>query len=234
MKVRSEDILNISFSGSIFGYNRKEVDEFLDEAAEQMRALEREREEMILALDTLMKQVDSMNGKKEEQEKSEKDGNAQAKPSRSRERKAPVAEREHRNDQSASDDVEPSESEEQTEIMAPIRPIHRGTGERSKRTMPAFLRPKPFDAEAGESSADAEPSTVHQPESVELENETPQTEAPAVAGDTPGVTALSSLREEIAAAAAEVAADSPIRKEIAAAAAKAASERNECAPEEHE
>ncbi|MDO4493265.1 MAG: DivIVA domain-containing protein [Clostridia bacterium] len=62
MRIKPDDILNIGFSTGVMGYDRREVDAFLDDVAEEMRHLEREKSElkaMVSKMSTELKKLQS-------------------------------------------------------------------------------------------------------------------------------------------------------------------------------
>lgn len=154
MKITSEELLNVCFSSSLIGYDRKEVDEFLDAAAEEMRNMEREKEEMLAALDSLMKEIERMNDRAEStesEEKLEKEIPSPKKAPIQREKKASA---EKQNGRGTALNMEKIESEASfsdqdmiKESVAPSRHILRGTGERNKRSLPSFLHPHPIESQ---------------------------------------------------------------------------------------
>lgn len=151
MKITSEEMLNVSFSGSLLGYDRKEVDEFLDAAAEEMRNLEHEKEEMIAALDSLMKEIERRNTKAESEEKQEKEPVSTKKAPVQHEKKA-SAEKQSGSGTTAKAEKTTKEEplpdqDEKKEPVAPSRHILRGTGERNKRSLPSFLHPHPIESQ---------------------------------------------------------------------------------------
>jgi len=56
--IKPEDIIQVEFSRSLFGYDMKEVDTLLDAVIEQMEAWERERQEMLTALECLLQELE--------------------------------------------------------------------------------------------------------------------------------------------------------------------------------
>ena len=61
--IKPEDLIKVEFSRSFLGYDMKEVDALLDAVIEQMEAWEKERSEMLTALEYLLQEI-------EQQEKS--------------------------------------------------------------------------------------------------------------------------------------------------------------------
>ena len=56
--IKPEDIIRAEFSRSFLGYDMKEVDTLLDAVAEQMEAWEKERAEMLTALEYLLQEIE--------------------------------------------------------------------------------------------------------------------------------------------------------------------------------
>lgn len=59
--ITAEDIVNKRFSRSVLGYDIGEVDLFLDAVIEQFEAYERERKEMMTAMDYLLKELEQFD-----------------------------------------------------------------------------------------------------------------------------------------------------------------------------
>lgn len=58
MRIKQEDVLNIAFSTGLFGYDRREVDTFLDQVAEELRTLEREKNELAATAASLANELE--------------------------------------------------------------------------------------------------------------------------------------------------------------------------------
>ena len=56
-----EDIVKKEFSRSFMGYDMREVDYFLDEIIEQMETYERERQEMLTAMEYLLRELEQFD-----------------------------------------------------------------------------------------------------------------------------------------------------------------------------
>lgn len=56
-----EDIVKKEFSRAFMGYDMREVDYFLDEIIEQMEAYERERQEMLTAMEYLLRELEQFD-----------------------------------------------------------------------------------------------------------------------------------------------------------------------------
>ena len=56
--IKIDDIINAEFSRSFMGYDMKEVDSFLDAVIEQMESNEKERREMLTALEYLLHEIE--------------------------------------------------------------------------------------------------------------------------------------------------------------------------------
>ena len=70
-----KDILDKKFGRSFFGYDPQQVDGFLDDIIDQMEALERERQEMLTAMEYLLKEIEQYesSGAAEQQKESRKE-----------------------------------------------------------------------------------------------------------------------------------------------------------------
>lgn len=168
MKITSEEMLNVSFSGSLLGYDRKEVDEFLDAAAEEMRNLEHEKEEMIAALDSLMKEIERMNAKAEPEEKPEKEPASPKKATVQHEKKASADKPSgsgttSKTEKTIKEEPVPDQKEEK-EPVTPSRHILRGSGERNKRSLPSFLHPHPIESQDARNEREEKKSPEGEPE----------------------------------------------------------------------
>lgn len=64
-----EDIVNKEFSRSFMGYDMREVDYFLDEIIEQFETYERERQEMLTAMEYLLRELEQFDDIADEAEK---------------------------------------------------------------------------------------------------------------------------------------------------------------------
>lgn len=64
-----EDIVKKEFSRSFMGYDMREVDYFLDEIIEQMETYERERQEMLTAMEYLLRELEQFDDIADEAEK---------------------------------------------------------------------------------------------------------------------------------------------------------------------
>lgn len=56
--IKPEDIIQVEFSRAVLGYDMKEVDTLLDAVIEQMEAWEKERSEMLTALEYLLREIE--------------------------------------------------------------------------------------------------------------------------------------------------------------------------------
>ena len=67
-----KDILEKKFGRSFFGYDPQQVDDFLDDIIDRMEALDRERQEMLTAMEYLLKEIEryeSSDAPKQQKEK---------------------------------------------------------------------------------------------------------------------------------------------------------------------
>ncbi len=55
--IKAENIVNKEFRKSLFGYDREDVDKYLDELIVQMRQMENERKEMVATIEYLVSEV---------------------------------------------------------------------------------------------------------------------------------------------------------------------------------
>jgi len=78
--IKAEDLTRVQFSRTFLGYDMKEVDTLLDAVNEQMEAWEKERQEMLIALESLLQEIEQ--GAQQETEPSEKRISAKEKAAR--------------------------------------------------------------------------------------------------------------------------------------------------------
>ena len=55
--IKADNIVNKEFRKSLFGYDREDVDKYLDELIEQLRAMEKERKEMASTIEYLVSEL---------------------------------------------------------------------------------------------------------------------------------------------------------------------------------
>jgi DivIVA domain-containing protein len=55
--IKAENIVNKEFRKSLFGYDREDVDKYLDELIVQLRQMELERKEMVATIEYLVSEV---------------------------------------------------------------------------------------------------------------------------------------------------------------------------------
>ena len=55
--IKAENIVNKEFRKSLFGYDREDVDKYLDELIMQLRQMEEERKEMVTTIEYLVSEV---------------------------------------------------------------------------------------------------------------------------------------------------------------------------------
>lgn len=55
--IKADNIVNKEFRKSLFGYDREDVDKYLDELIEQLRAMEKERIEMASTIEYLVSEL---------------------------------------------------------------------------------------------------------------------------------------------------------------------------------
>ena len=55
--IKAENIVNKEFRKSLFGYDREDVDKYLDELIVQLRQMEAERREMVATIEYLVSEV---------------------------------------------------------------------------------------------------------------------------------------------------------------------------------
>ena len=55
--IKADNIVNKEFRKSLFGYDREDVDKYLDELIEQLRVLEKERKEMASTIEYLVSEL---------------------------------------------------------------------------------------------------------------------------------------------------------------------------------
>ena len=55
--IKAENIVNKEFKKSLFGYDREDVDRYLDELIVQLRQMEDERKEMVSTIEYLVSEV---------------------------------------------------------------------------------------------------------------------------------------------------------------------------------
>ena len=78
--IKAEDLISVEFSRSFLGYDMKEVDTLLDAVIEQVEAWEKERQEMLVALESLLQEIEQ--GAQQQTEPSEKRISAKEKAAR--------------------------------------------------------------------------------------------------------------------------------------------------------
>lgn len=66
--IKAENIVNKEFRKSLFGYDREDVDRYLDELIVQLRQMEEERKEMVSTIEYLVSEVTGQNAKGQAQE----------------------------------------------------------------------------------------------------------------------------------------------------------------------
>ena len=59
--IKAENIVNKEFRKSLFGYDREDVDRYLDELIVQLRQMEDERKEMVATIEYLVAEVTGQN-----------------------------------------------------------------------------------------------------------------------------------------------------------------------------
>ncbi len=55
--IKAENIVNKEFKKSLFGYDREDVDRYLDELIVQLRQMETERQEMVSTIEYLVSEM---------------------------------------------------------------------------------------------------------------------------------------------------------------------------------
>ena len=55
--IKADNIVNKEFRKSLFGYDREDVDKYLDELIVQLRQMEEERKEMVATIEYLVSEV---------------------------------------------------------------------------------------------------------------------------------------------------------------------------------
>ena len=55
--IKAENIVNKEFRKSLFGYDREDVDKYLDELIVQLRQMETERQEMVSTIEYLVSEM---------------------------------------------------------------------------------------------------------------------------------------------------------------------------------
>ena len=66
--IKAENIVNKEFKKSLFGYDREDVDRYLDELIVQLRQMEDERKEMVATIEYLVSEVTRQSAKRNAQE----------------------------------------------------------------------------------------------------------------------------------------------------------------------
>ena len=61
--IRAENIVNKEFRKALFGYDREDVDRYLDELIAQIRQMEAERKEMVATIEYLVSEVTAQGAK---------------------------------------------------------------------------------------------------------------------------------------------------------------------------
>ena len=59
--IKADNIVNKEFKKSLFGYDREDVDRYLDELIMQLRQMEDERKEMVSTIEYLVSEVTGQN-----------------------------------------------------------------------------------------------------------------------------------------------------------------------------
>ena len=67
--IRAENIVNKEFRKALFGYDREDVDKYLDELIVQLREMEAERKEMVATIEYLVSEVTAQGVEKTAHEK---------------------------------------------------------------------------------------------------------------------------------------------------------------------
>ena len=60
--IKAENIANKEFKKSLFGYDREDVDRYLDELIVQLRQMEDERREMVSTIEYLVSEMTGQSG----------------------------------------------------------------------------------------------------------------------------------------------------------------------------
>ena len=58
--IKAENIVNKEFRKSLFGYDREDVDKYLDELIVQLRQMEDERKEMVSTIEYLVSELSAL------------------------------------------------------------------------------------------------------------------------------------------------------------------------------
>ena len=58
--IKAENIVNKEFRKSLFGYDREDVDKYLDELIVQLRQMEDERKEMVSTIEYLVSELGAL------------------------------------------------------------------------------------------------------------------------------------------------------------------------------
>ena len=61
--IKAENIVNKEFRKSLFGYDREDVDKYLDELIAQLLEMENERKEMVATIEYLVSEVTAQGAK---------------------------------------------------------------------------------------------------------------------------------------------------------------------------
>ena len=61
--IKAENIANKEFKKALFGYDREDVDRYLDELIVQLRQMEEERKEMVSTIEYLVSEMTGQNGR---------------------------------------------------------------------------------------------------------------------------------------------------------------------------
>ena len=72
-----KDILDKKFGRSFFGYDPQQVDGFLDDIIDKMEALDRERQEMLTAMEYLLKEIERYESSDASEQQKERGKNRQ-------------------------------------------------------------------------------------------------------------------------------------------------------------
>lgn len=64
--IKAENIVNKEFRKALFGYDREDVDKYLDELIVQLREMEAERKEMVATIEYLVSEITAQNEQSEQ------------------------------------------------------------------------------------------------------------------------------------------------------------------------
>ena len=65
--IKAENIANKEFKKALFGYDREDVDRYLDELILQLRQMKEERKEMVSTIEYLVSEMTGQSGQSDEQ-----------------------------------------------------------------------------------------------------------------------------------------------------------------------